>query len=98
MDILLKPQVLQKTVHQIDQIHDPDDYEKKQGRAKHHSHFHEFAANQASLLVSTKHPIENEPYGTKSSAACEKKSDEAEQPKRTSPGNHVGDEVIEEIA
>ena len=85
-------------MHQIDHIHDADDDEKNQRRAQHHDHFHELAANQASLLVPAKHAIENESYRTKRRAACEKKGDETEHSKQAPPGNHVGDEVIEELA
>jgi len=48
--------------------------------------------------VPTKHAIENESHRTKHRAACEKKGDEIEQSKQAPPGNHVGDEVIEELA
>ena len=85
-------------MYQIDQIHDPDDDEKQQRGTEHHDYFHELPVNQASLLMSTKNTIQNQPYGAESRAACEKKSDEAEQPKQTSPGNHVRDEIIEEVA
>src|SRR5262245_433682 len=97
MNKFLKPEVLDKAVHQIDHIHDADDHEEQQRRAEHHDHLHKLPANQASMLVPTKNTIENESYGAKGRAACENKSDEAEQSKLAPPGDHVGDEVIEEL-
>src|SRR5215813_10848773 len=97
MNILLKPEVLEEAVHQIDHIDNADDHEEQQRRTEHHDHFHKLPANQASMLASAKNTIEDESYGAKGRAACENKSDEAEQSKLAAPGDHVSHEVIEEL-
>jgi hypothetical protein len=72
-------------------------YEEQQRRTEHHDYFHKLPANQASMFASAKNTIENKSYGAKGRAACENKSDEAEQSKLAAPGDHVSHEVIEEF-
>jgi len=98
MKVFFKPEVLEKAMHQVDDVHHADDREEQQWCAEHHHDFHELAANQSAMLAPSEDAIEDESNGPEGCAAGKQKRNESEESQHASPGDNVRDKCIEEVA